>query len=1290
MKITPFDRLFLCRCRESFMKRGFLCLSLIMTIAAGALAIFSLQEGQTPSTGPQTEKRFPPLKVATGFKATLFACDPLIEYPSVISIGPRPGSIFVAVDYMTGLVRDGKVKSEIRLVEDTDGDGYADKATTIARGFNSIQGLAYHDDTLYVMHAPYLTALRYDKKTGVADQRKDLLTGLGLKPEDNPSRLHCANGVVVGHDGWLYLAIGDNGVNVPRPEGDRLVYHGGGILRCRPDGHDLHLFSTGLRNIYDIALDAELNVFTRDNENDGGTYMIRVCHCFHGSDHGYPYDYEERPDHAMKPIGDFGLGSSAGGVCYLEKQFPPEYRGNLFFCEWGKAVVRYELKSASSGFAPVKELEFAAGDPKDIYPFKPTDIVVQRDGTMMVADYADGQQPKRGRGRIYHIAYVGQDSNPAAKVKASPKYKDDDIHQWLARLNAESYFERCEAQLAVQCSERFHRDIVMRGIADARMGARGRMHGIWLLARSRGPDPAVIDTLLRMAGTDPEPSVRAQAVRAVADLADPVLIKHRLDAGRGDGKLAERLAGLAKGQDPRVALEIVVALGRLRWADAPNWLRENLGKPDAALAHAAMQALRRSQNWPAILKLLDQPDNTPIRNVAMRAVADRYEIKVVDDLIERLKNEKDASGRREYADALARVYKKPGPWKYWGYRPAPRPANTQGWERTDAIAKSLDAVLADPNRDVRLAVLKRMQREKVPVDLVALGAWLRDEYQPGRAAAILALLSEQSAAGVRPLLEKVVPDKQHSAANRLAALALLVKGLDKAAGAPLLELAQELEDGPVLADALRRMAVYPNPQAGLLLANKLKSLDGAVRAAAIEALGQLQAKEGRDMVLQLLQDKDVRVRRAAAGAAGKLGAKVASEPLLKLMADADAAVRLASLDSLRLLGDPRVVPLAVAALNERALELKALECLGELGGPAQETAVVNLARHAPTSDIPAAVVRVLTAWSARKDATAKQRHSLNRAVAEVHGASGILARWNASGPITDKDAPKILLQLARDGKSPADWRTLFAAGAEARLVLAPKGSAKDARWFAQTEVAVNTATDVEFFASSRGGLQVWLNGESIFLRDQPRNFQFDSDRFAGRLDAGANRLLVQTGPSSTGVEFVEFHVRFRRKSAKTEHEKLTQAALNRPGNAERGRKVFFDKEKSLCLKCHQLGDQGECIGPKLTGVGGRFSRIYLVESILEPSRTIAPSFGTITVTLKSGKLLNGVKVGHSETTLTLADNQGQKHVLAKADIEEQQVSAVSSMPEGLELRLTQEEFVDLIAFLANQKESRKP
>ena len=246
------------------------------TWCAVLLCLAALADDQPPQTGPDTEKRFPALRLPPGFRATLFACDPLIEYPSAVALGPRPGSLFVAVDYMTGLGTEIVRRDEIRLLEDSNSDGYADRAIVYAGAFNSVQGSTYHDGNVYVMHAPFLTALRDTDGDGKADERRDLVTGLGLTPEENPVRLHCANGVNMGHDGWLYLALGDHGCAVTRPEGDRLVLHGGGILRCRPDGHDLHVFATGLRNIYDVVLDDELNVFVRDNENDGGDYKIQI------------------------------------------------------------------------------------------------------------------------------------------------------------------------------------------------------------------------------------------------------------------------------------------------------------------------------------------------------------------------------------------------------------------------------------------------------------------------------------------------------------------------------------------------------------------------------------------------------------------------------------------------------------------------------------------------------------------------------------------------------------------------------------------------------------------------------------------------------------------------------------------------------------------------------------------------------------------------------------------------------------------------------------------------------
>ena len=247
-----------------------------------------------------------------------------------------------------------------------------------------------------------------------------------------------------------------------------------------------------------------------------------------------------------------------------------------------------------------------------------------------------------------------------------------------------------------------------------------------------------------------------------------------------------------------------------------------------------------------------------------------------------------------------------------------------------------------------------------------------------------------------------------------------------------------------------------------------------------------------------------------------------------------------------------------------------------------------------------------------------------------------------------------------------------------------KNAAGGAVWFATTTLELSEPTTVEFLASSNGTLQVWHDGQSIFKREQVLTVRADSVRFTATLAKGSNQILVRvTSPQGAS----EFQLRFRRKSSKAEHELLIQAASARPGNAERGRALFVNAEKSLCIKCHRLGDQGERIGPELTGVGSRFARIYVIESIIDPSRTIAPSFKTLSLALSNGKALNGIKVAETETTLVLGDNQGQKHTIAKADIEQQQTQPLSIMPEGIDKRFSVEEFVDLIAFLMSQRTS---
>jgi len=1233
-------------------------------------------------TGPETEKRFPPLRVPAGFKATLFACDPFVEYPSAIAQGPRPGTLFVAADYMTGLGTEIERRDEIRLIEDTDGDGYADKATTFAEGFNSIQGLTFDQGTVYAMHSPWLTSLRDTNGDGVADERKDLLEGLGLPPEENPVRLHCANGLVMGYDGWLYLALGDHGCDVTRPEGDKLVLHSGGILRCRADGRDLHVFSTGLRNIYDVALDDELNVFVRDNENDGGDYKIRVCHSFAGADHGYPYHYYERPDEAQAPLADLGLGSSAGGVAYLETQFPREYRGSLFFGEWGRAVVNDRLQRSPSSFGSATETEFASGADDDPYGFKPTDLIVDHDGSLLIADWADGQRPRRGRARIYRIEYVGKDGEKV--VQQTPAKVPTGLDAAIRQLDSESHYARVAAQHFIEGQGPAGVALLRKSVKAGLVGPCGRMHAVWAMLHVEGVKAS--EELMAWATNDADPRVKVQAIRTLADLVDPRLgSKHPTQDADRERIVSQWTQWRSDELHPRELFELAVALGRSRKPVSFGWVAVFLKSPDRAMQHAVTQAMRKSQNWKEIFRRVDNLGDgilSVLRTMALRSLAEQAVPEVVDGLIERVAKETNPVRKREYADLLSRVHRKPGEWVYWGYRPAPRSANTEDWERTAAIEGALNRALETEDRATRLAILQRMLREKIPTEFKTLDRWLRDERQADRVAVLLDALREHDADEVRSLLESVVVDSRHAPESRQAAMTLFLAGLNRAGEARLLEVANQLADDEVLAVALANLGERRGLDATALLTRKLSSNIAVVRAAAIESLAARSHAAASSEIVKRLDDDDHQVRRAAAAAVGKFASRDAIPALLKLANDRDLTVRRAALDSLRLLKEPKVIPLAVAALQTADLQVVALQCLADLGGVEQLPAVVDVATRNPSPEVFLPAMKMIDGWLAK---STSETPALTRALPELHGATGTIARWNVTPPLTTVEADE---RVARSLSAPAQplhkSTSMIGTGAEARITLGG-GNGAGSVWLAQSDILVPEETRVQFRGGSRGAWQVWLNGQPVHKQEQIGVLRPDGDQFDATLSSGLNRVLVRVEPSNGEAAF---HLRFRRKSSTVEQERFTQAALSRIGNADRGRQLFLDATKSQCIKCHRLSEQGEKICPELSGIGLRFSKIHLVESILQPSRTIAAGFQTLSLVLSDGRVLTGIKIGETDAELTLADNQGKKVTLKKADIEEQQIQPTSTMPEGLEKKLTVNEFVDLIAFLAAQRETR--
>ncbi|HEY2251442.1 MAG TPA: HEAT repeat domain-containing protein, partial [Planctomycetaceae bacterium] len=909
-------------------------------------------------------------------------------------------------------------------------------------------------------------------------------------------------------------------------------------------------------------------------------------------------------------------------------------------------------------------------------------------------------------------------SNPASRERKLPAHVAMSLPDAIAQLDSPSYYRRFDAQEVILSKGPLGVEAVTRAVEMGQMGLRGRMHALWIVARTQGA--AAREKLFEWAADDSQQRVQVQAIRAIADLEDPVLIGHRIDGTPGNAKTAVRLAKLAAGKDARVLFETIVAVGRLRWSMSADWLAQQFSTlaaeprvnaaaelADPFLAHAAMQVLRKSGNWPAVMRLFDLPDSDPLRSVALRAIADQAVPEVANQLIERLSGtDIDAAHRSQFADLLSRIYKKPGPWTYWGYRPAPRPANAVAWERTDAIEETLNKLLLDADPTLRLFVLRRMQREKIPNRLTILEQWLASERDVAAVAAILESVREHPADKLRELYSRLVADRLQASSNRLTALAQLTAGLDAAATARLLDLAVAVEDGPVATQLIREISRHPQLAAGPFLLGKLKSPEAEVRTAAVDALAELRVTDACDSLRKLLDDAEPAVRRAAAAAAGRFGDRAAIERLLHLGKDVDPAVRSASLDSLRLLGEPRCVALAVAALADRQTQTAALVYLRDLGGPPQAQAVIDLAKGDPTSDVVQLSAGLLTKWGDAGDLPADRRSELDHAVSELQGRSGLTVRWHIIGPVAEAAAAPLLKQATAPGHRAdandqvAVWRTVFASGLESRIGLndnnQPTGETAgnsspansppgDRVWLATSEVIVSESTPVQFLASASGKLQIWLNGRSLFERDQVRPFQADADRFDGTLETGLNRLVIKVAAPRDSAEF---HLRFRRKSSTAEHEALVQAALSRTGDPERGRKLFFDVAKSQCSKCHRIGDLGERIGPELTGIGDRFSRIHIVESILEPSRTVTPGYQTIAVALRSGRVLAGVKIAETDRSLTIGDNQGQKHELAKTEIEEQTAQSQSTMPDGLMKQITPGEFVDLIAFLTSRKEKK--
>lgn len=627
-------------------------------------------------------------RIPDGMKVELFAAEPQLSGPVALCLDER-GRVYVAEEYRFnrgteenrtrpfllevdlqidsleqrlaafekhkdqfegGMEWFTKVSDQIRLLEDTDGDGRADKSSVFAKFNEPLDGLAAgviaRDGDVYVTCIPHLWLMRDEDGDGVADVRKSLHRGFGV---NNAFLGHDLHGLAWGPDGRLYFSVGDRGYNLMNHEGEHLYGpRRGAVFRCDPDGSNLEVVHTGLRNPQELAFDELGNLFAADNNCDKGD-LSRLVYVVEGGDSGWNMAYQTIPDpyltgpwHAEKlwhvnapdqpayvvpPVGALGAGPS-GFAYYPGVGLPPRYKGHFFLCNYtgNGGIESFAVKQKGAGFEIVDEHDF-------LKPIKATDVDFGYDGKMYVSDFVNLDWSGRSLGgRIYtlfdpehssgmpagHLSRMhalGLKNIPSDELIAYLNHDDFRVRLTAQHLLASRYNDPEEYNESFKTRNRLvqfhHLASEGRGDDGFQQPFRVRLHALWGLgemARMQNGHLAArsLREILRQKEPRIEPELRGQIARMLGDL--------------HDAAAQDQLIELLADDSLRVRFFAAQALGRLGQRESVSpiitMLRENADQ-DKQLRHAGIVALDRIGDIESMLTHVDDPDASVRRAIVV-------------------------------------------------------------------------------------------------------------------------------------------------------------------------------------------------------------------------------------------------------------------------------------------------------------------------------------------------------------------------------------------------------------------------------------------------------------------------------------------------------------------------------------------------------------------------------------------------------------------------------------------------------------------------------------------------
>ncbi len=421
---------------------------LIAGLSLGLTAYAQRKDG----TGPEAAReQIKSLKVADGLEVSLFASEPMIRNPANMDVDAR-GRVWATegANYRVWN-KWGKLRPEgdrIVILEDTNGDGVADKETTFYQGndVNTALGICVLGNKVIVSCSPNILVFTDENGDDKADKKEVLFTG--IKGVDHDHGVHA---FVFGPDGKLYFNMGNEGKELHHADGtfvkdrygvevktDGHPYRQGLVFRCNLDGSDLQVLGNNFRNNYEVCVDSFGTMWQSDNDDDGNK-GVRINYVMDYGNFGYTDEmtgagWNAKRTHMETEIpkkhwhlNDPGVvpnllqtgGGSPTGILFYEGELLKDFRGALIHCDAGPRVVRgYTLQADGAGYkAEIKNILTS-----DDTWFRPSDVCIGPDGALYVADWNDAgvgghqmadQKLETMTGRIYRVAPKGYKATAA-------------------------------------------------------------------------------------------------------------------------------------------------------------------------------------------------------------------------------------------------------------------------------------------------------------------------------------------------------------------------------------------------------------------------------------------------------------------------------------------------------------------------------------------------------------------------------------------------------------------------------------------------------------------------------------------------------------------------------------------------------------------------------------------------------------------------------------------------------------------------------------------------------------